>query len=67
MRKSLVIYCQQRTKKLIKMLISIYTRYTPDELTDLGRAMEREGSSSLQDFIANAVLEKVRSILSADK
>lgn len=49
------------------MLISIYTRYTPDELTDLGRAMEREGSSSLQDFIANAVLEKVRSILSADK
>ncbi len=49
------------------MLISIYTRYTPDELTDLGRAMEREGATNLQDFIANAVLEKVRDILSQNK
>jgi hypothetical protein len=46
------------------MLISIYSKFTPQDLTEMGRAMERKGSKSIQDFVSHAVLSYVRGVLS---
>jgi hypothetical protein len=46
-------------------MTTITATFTNDELTRLGRAMERCGFSSLQEFLEAAVKEKTEAVLTS--
>jgi hypothetical protein len=48
-------------------MTTVTTKFTDEELTKLGRAMERSGHTSLEEFLVWAAQEKINATLSTPK
>ena len=57
-------YHQSNTEQNPKNMNTITAQFTDEELTNLGRAMERSGYTSIEEFFKASILERVRAALS---